>query len=1846
MAAVCPNKSLNEWISLENIFGEFDAHRIWMMSGRDYPSVLHGSLYLYLHNQPAEATSVLEQYYPSEDISRLESRPSLTSVISGMNSEVFADSNYLKWMQDSGLSQKVGLDKVYKNDKITKDGIRFTQITVHNVDTPEQEPTTNLDIAKQNNARAKEIITRLSDRLSQKLGIEYEMISPEEAEKLLSPTKTPWKGENAFFFGGRVYFVGDNITTEQVIHEFSHPLVRAIRVGNKEAFNNLYKELVNTPEGLLLIEETVTLYPELNREEDLFKEEVIVKALSRSVELKNLGQKTSKGFAGFIKNLLYNIRQILRKVFGSKVKVEKLSPETTIEELAALLQEEDFIIDNELVTDENIAAFVRDTRKYEQGLKDVEKSVLIDNVNRFYDVISNHVRKVRENKNYAEMRKILADEIGQGDLAEIKSTLRSYQTLENKMAEVAENAEFERQRMQALILSVLRMEEMIQRVKTHLLELKSKSDKDSLYKASYYGHLTKSWKNFVEESKKGLTDSGVPESADFYQKLSNISSAIDSSDRIIESIFKPVLAEVFEEQSKNLQAHIEKAHKDIMEQLRKKDASQAELDKEVSNYNQVKLDRSKFELLLEGKLGDANFMNSYLEGYLSNNDPVINSFALFIKNTKAAAEFSAQKKVNEFLKTLEPLYKDVGFSATRFTKTNKKMIFADKDGYVDDDGTFKERIVFTFLNRFKNYKYDLEALRHKIQSAKEKQDKDALRKSVTEMKELRRKWFHQEYAPEFYEREKIFEQSDLAMEARDDRQRILDEINAVRLSISDEFSMAEAQEEIKVLLDELRQLHSLRDLGGNLKTGTELEKAQILRQYREESRKFYEWKEIPQSFETSLNNYEQQLFNQGIIGEDAKVQRAIWIRNHTRTVINERFYEVRSSILNRIKEITSQLPEDQQSKLDISAAWSDIIDTVSGFRDNDGQPVGSDMSEGRVALIKQRQEEIIQAQSQLAGLSGLTLEEVDELNDIYSKLKNKEPVSQDERDRLTELSDKRSELSLTKLERSELRSLYASLRELQSKQATDYYLDILNNWMTKLNSPKQDITRDIADEFLKDPVLEQLLASDTNFRSWFLKNHVKRERYNPDTQQKEPVWERLYVWNVIVPNNPTYYKTTKLSTGEVIKGVPTLEHYSRNIRSEFRTKKVVGETIDNTGEWLPKDIKGSPYLNEDYDRLKREDPKLFKLLETLKSYHLKFQEGLPKTSKLYLEIPRFRKDNLEYLQTTNVAKQKMSAAGSYLKSIKDYFTHAKDDAEVGLNYEQNFSLVSTDMFDNEITRIPIRGKYDLDLDQVSLDITHSMARYMFSAEKQKALIEINPLAQALSQVVSNQEDNGIKDLKKVNKYNFVNRGIITYMNKKGKGVRQAAVNNLIERELYGKTVTGVGSGSPVLNKVVNFMFSRASFQFFALNIPPALVNRWSAMYQTMLSAAAGQYLNLRDYTKGRKWSTTAAAEMSQQIYNPGPKSLKLQMLEIFDPAQGRLEEKFGEGPSRSIARDAAGLSWLYSHRKWLEIEATFQLFAGMMHHVKVEQKIGKTTKQIDYIDAWEIKDGQIQLKEGIDPEWAVGGAKFLAQRNRMHEASNQLNGSFGKFDQPEGQRYILYRFVMFLKRYFTSMFMHRFAFNTSTGGSRYNIALGEMTEGRYITSMKSGARLIKTLGGHSYYMTPGEKRALLSNGIEIITLTLMNYMLTWMFDWDPEDEERFEKLRAKSGPLGAEDFKFGGWMSNHFLYMGIKLRSENQQFVPLPGLGMQDLIAMADPTSIAKGPTIELAGQVLTDLYNLTLGVERKAYYQRDIGPYSWQKEGALKTWNRLGKALGLSGTSVDPVMQIKNFTSMQALKR
>lgn len=1858
---------------------------------------------------------------------------------------------------------------------------------------------TSLSVLENSKTRALELLSKLVSNTE----IDVQFVTPEEAAFITSKAKNPYdakanpKIRPAFFYGGTTYFIKGMITTESVLHEFAHPMVKQIIETNPILFKSLMRDAMAADPSLLeaSIAEYEDLQEGLSKETDPVKkqelaeqlsktvaEEIIVKALTKAALLKENNLQAQPAFKKAITNILAAIKQLLRKAFGSKIDLSKLDSNTSLDELADMLQKGgNFQIDTQLVSKSDIVNYIDTTSDY---INDVERAInrigtedVIGLMRRVYEGTTKQIELILKNKNWQTMLNIFADEYKRGDLAEMRSNISKYaRELEDKTEVLLNEMKNTEDMSISLVTSMQRLDTMMRHMNSHLQDMyneikelteeeRNEEYKDNLGKAYYYGHFIKYWENYVKDAldvmRKANLDAGSP----MMNLLKTIEESMIQSRIKINNMTRPGLEQVIWEEWQPIAEKMQQKTDDMIKTLEEKGASAFKIDKEYKAfyglnkadylrfkklqedlkegktlvdddkkfydaafkqniYEGKNVTREKIELALKGQGVDQEYWNGYFEGYLYSTDPVIGGFALYYKRNMTEMQIRAQARQNEIVNDLAKVIKDAGINFTQIGALGEKIGFHDKTAYFNKTTKeVEEKFVWTLLHQFKNYRYDYDKFDYELEqlklnhiSSKNKEDEKAYTDKLAEKKKFIAKWFYQDFVDAYYDKDNILLETELGRKAYNIKEKIRSEINSLNGKLGDTYESEELSQQLKLRKRELAELYSLVNYDGSLKTGDEKTMAELLIAHKESISKFYERKPKQGVFENAYKkaetkNYEYlkktrpdlTIGSYEFLNELDKLMD-VWADENTYKSIKPEYYLLKSEKYKRVGELLNKPIERLNNKIkalksraslspsevveldklqnylaqakqkakdfDFSEANKIISNINSGFKDEDGQPNATEMNPGAIKKIKESHEEIEKIKEMWAS-SGLTAEEAEERVDL--KDKQKYGLTNDEELRLKDLNRKKIAFELTKAEREEVTNLFAELRDLDSKLATDYYLNTLNKWLNIINDAEvynafgfNEVDQSNVNRFYTYDVLSAAFKASPEFKKWFKENHYVKFEYNSILKTKEEVYKRISAWNIPIVNDPSFYETTTVTkmdgTPKTIPGKPDYRYFNTVIKKEYRTgydpltgkvKQIVGVHIDNQGKPLPKLIEGSPYINEEYSKLKDSDHNLFKVLDKITFHHLKNQEGLSRRNKLYMDFPRYEMSTLEKLQKTGLTKRKAKTTDALtriINNIKDFFYGARAGGDPSkLNYEDQNNLVRAAFYDDAVENIPIQGLYNLRIEDTSTDIITSMLRYMWSSEHHKQLIKMHPTASSLKTLLEDPL-NKIKEQNSIQEFQFKNFGVISWLNKKGKYVRKDAYNNFYNKFFLGETTTGYGANNAFLQNAQRVLMGGASTAFFAFNIPSALKNSLGLKFQAMIMAAAQNDLTISTLAKGEIFSMDYMTKLSfSDAYRKGSGTLSHQIVEIFDPIQDRLEDKFGTQFTRTLLKDVTSKGILFNFRKWVEIQAGVQVFAGMMH----KQQVKMGDKYIDYLDAWELNsDGKIQLKAGVDPEWGITydaegnpvvGRKFNEFRNRIHMVMNKLSGAYGKNDQPEMSRYIAFRFISFLRRYFTTMAVHRF------GKFRVNPGYGDLDEGYWLTSVKALSTIMRTQNLND--LAPKDKKALMQAFVELMAVNMLGFLVGLLFGWDDDDEERYERIRQRSAALQipgvAEDFdrefSLPGFLGLHVQNLMMQVKSENEQFVPFPGYGLGNVKQLLDLKSIAFGPTIDTYGKIAQDMLYWWQDSD-KQFYKRSVGPYEWQNEGGRKMWSSIAKMMSLTGANIDPGQALINADKAQKM--
>ena len=1894
----CPNKSSIEWKLFVKNFGEDNTWKIWLKNDSSTPSIEVATFQLFMDAEPTTAADLLVKHLSEQVKMKLKLGMDPNTLISLASKSLFNEYKFKDWARKERFYLEATLSEEEIAAPVVEEDPLVTMASVPQVNVFEQNENM---IRLLQGARAEEISKKLGDLVSKKRGVTNSLISEGEATIQLAKSDTPYNGKPVFIFTDNIYFIKNKIDLNTTLTEMSPALLFSMYKRDPKILDSTYQRIQDSPEGKELIDQIKANQPKLIEDSIEFKIEVLQSALEKGDSLKRglkenkdlTYSKLSEPFRLGLNAIIHNTRSELRDLVGKDA--NKVESTTTLNTLAETLAGKNFKVVMPTVTVDNVNTFSSELRgKIEETKRAIENNdtskIVQVMLNNFYN-ITGITRQQVKGAPYKDVRKHLIDEsTGKGLILKMANELHAVQTVstrDNKEKNITVANQ-----VLALVNSVASAEEFVKQM-THFLQdvkINNRDDKDSLTKVFYYSKNMRDWKSFVGETRDLMNAAGLDNNSALYNQLSHIETSIADAQKIIKQITEDSVTNVMHDMIREHSAKINQQFEDVIKDLNKnprpsdpawqKAMSEAQADK--IKYTVTK---ENVAALIRGDAGDANWWAGMFTNYSSNPNPLVAVFSIMIENAYTKAFNKMIKRTTTFDNTTEKGRAQAGMTGTDVRKENQVFIQEDSNfQYVD--GKLQEYKVRSFLQPVKNWRWGVKQLEVAVDDAIKTGDQEEIRKAHKELVDHKLKYFHQEYKPEYYIAESKLLETAAGVEAYAQRQEILDKIRLETGSNPSEYDIYQSYDETSELWKQYSKLSSLTDDFGNLKSDesidgkpSDLAVAKALQEHRKRVSPYYEYKEVSGSFEAALIAWEQQMITAH--PEESKdplwldKERKKWIAINTTQGFTPEYYSFVATQYEALQKLVAQLPKDIQDKNNVAEIYAEISDLLSSEKDMFGQPSRENMKDSKFNKIKELQEKINKLREDYDLKSGLSLNELAELEALNNKIdeadiNEDEKLNEQDKLRWKVLSNKRTSGMETAAIGRQMAQIFKILSALKGKVPTKEYLNTYNNYTPILGlQPLDELS---ASKILDREVAEELMTKDAVFAKWFLENHIKAVFIDFKTNKKDYRYERVAAWSIAVPKNPVHKLTTTLkrideATGQpvVISGAPNMKYRFRSVKAKYRTiplgttdaqknEEFVGKIIDNQGHFLPRthddngNLLNSPYVNGDYFRLEKEKPELFKLLGAMTKFHLESQQGTIYGGKLYLDLPRYRVDDLEKWQSGQVwsqLKQKGASVGAYTKAIisgagKQGANEAglmAGDFDAGLtnatleNEKEELETLSSMTFSSGREKIPITGTSKMSIEDASMDILTIIKMYGLSAEKQKVLMELDPIATGIINTISGNHTN---DLTAVQNHGKVTNSM-TPLSKGTNEIALKTITSLYNREFQGKIFNeGHLDG---LNKVTGAILGAASFNYFALNLPSAIKNYWGMLWQMNIEAAAGEYMNFTSLAKGKLWAKTAIKEWSTSIYGTSNNSLYIQMIKHFDPMRGKYEDSHADRSSRTFLKDVVSLTWLYSPRKFMELEGSLQLFGGMMAHTLIDRTVnGKTTK-IAYLDAFELNsEGIMSLKSGIDPAYDIDGAKYLEIRNTIHAKANDLNGSFSKFDKPQAQQYFAYRLFNFMRSYFTDMFLHRF------GTKRANYKLGKVRRGYYVESMLTISKIIKTLGKHLNTMNFEEKRATYKMLSDVSQMLITSFIVSVLFGFDEDDPDRFEKMRARSGALGTEEFEPLGFLANHTLTLLMKTQNENESFIPLSGFGLEDYVNMASSGSVAFNPTIKTYSKILADITGHAMpGEDASLYYQRDVGPYPWQQEESAKIWNHFFTSIGVTGSDIDPIKAAKSFEAV-----
>lgn len=1292
--------------------------------------------------------------------------------------------------------------------------------------------------------------------------------------------------------------------------------------------------------------------------------------------------------------------------------------------------------------------------------------------------------------------------------------------------------------------------------------------------------------------------------------------------------------------------------------------------------------------LLKGEKGDAGWFFSKFLPTISNPDIIIAAVAKRLKRVLDGVRLAVKSFRDKMSPELEKRDKVYGRGLS-IKQRNESLVYDTK---VMNPKSGEERFQRFIKSEFhEELYYDYDKLRFELNKAKDAKDEDAIKAAKKAVKAFEQEFFQSDYTSEYFRMTGMMDTEvtygGKRVTVREITGAIFEEIRSIEVGYGADV-LAEgalSPEHLQLrqdLWESYYRLMEIKNTDGTDKTGEDLKIANILKEYQENKRLVFKDVEMTNMFEKAKT---KMLLKYG----ESSPEYQKWYANNTRLKVSDKYYSDMDALMSELAAL-SHNPNAEK----ISNLYGELRTISQPFKDKDGFIQGQFMKSETVDRIKAIQAEIEELRDQVDEYTpdGFTYEEkqrVKELN--YQRINDPLNYDKYEMQELYAARDNRleadSDLKARVTRAKEIQSQLASMRTIQK---TKYYFDELAN--------QEQIFANGHGCTLKELKKDSELYEEFKQSDWYQENHTHKVKNVFDDEFGETVYNDIYT--------PIYIWTRNVPIKEYIEEVPARHFYRRETNTSYVNE--AGETIqllrdDNkdiqgrykaktNDEYRTEHGKDHKYLNKEYaalrtkydNRTASEKEKVdYENLLFLQKSMLDAQDGnVEQKYKLGLAVPFMEKDSFDRAIETK-GKNIKNYVGEMVDGLKRKLSRTEADANEGFAEEKSDLTKLATVDNDEVRFIPVKFTSRGEASNASYDVWGGVLNYVSSTIRKKSLDQELALINGLEEILGEKENQPKGEAKNA----IINSVMKTYLPDIEKRINlgsntrlevlKSFVNSVLfnEEHFEGYDILGINT-----QKLVDKMMHLSSVTMLGLAPVNWTVNWLSGQVQNMVEAAGGTYYNFKDYLSSKKeiYISTKHGhimkDMMSDFSKVGNKSFWGQIMEVWDPIQGETENELGHKTAWNNFRNILKAG-IFAGKIWGEWEIQMSSFIAFMKNLKVYNgKIidkesfltlklgtdftGMTGKElrkkriealqefdklsVTMLDILELKaDGQLGIKDQYAGAFEIGGKQFSDLVGKLHSMQKRINGSYAKFDNAYAGKSSLGRMMFFFRKYLIQLGMNRL------GQRRPDFEGMTVEQGFYITFAQSILKDLVTFRWNNLKnwenYSPKEMAAARQ------TLTDLTVMMTcWLIygmllGYDPDDPDKMKKLKEKS------------WAQQMTIYLMLKTKSETEQFIPLPGMGLDEIKRIYTNPSLIFSQTTNMMvmlKQVLQHTGGLVgISDTDSLYYSKkqsdaSIFGMTLKDKGDSKLFaNALQTFGGVSGKSWTPLDLLKGFQYSQRLK-
>jgi hypothetical protein len=937
------------------------------------------------------------------------------------------------------------IDKFYANElalemaEASKTENEARSAEINNIDSEE-------DFIKRQfeQARDYEIASKLGDKYQKAFGIDYSIVTPAEAALILEPTPTPYDPSvSAFFYANRVYFIEGNFKSNTVVHEFAHPLIKAIAFQNPKLFDSLYARLTGTVTGREALNRVNERYPELEEGSDRYREEALVTAIELDAEIKLSGIKTSDtAFDKFMENLLFAIKKVIQAL-TKKVTLKNLSSQTTRDQLVDMMLNEDFVIQDINYQTNMFAEFSKDTDQFLKELKAVEPKQIINIINKFHTEMSFQLNELRNSP------KKFKESLGKDAAANIRlirDYVKGYKTVDEDITDdelkdlldslVVDEADLNVRSLafinslSELMLFARKIEKIFNDIKASKEYLTEEGNQKIQYFKQYMERESKFLKDVLNEldmdssnklskeilSIKELMDRNIDKAKVLsfnYVKDFILANGISMQENVKKDLSDKIdlilKADGFTEDEINVFKDdlFQKLDVDNIRAISESDFNlprkptkfAKNIINEIKQYNNNKITEQTVDEYLRGHVRDLSLAGATFTPTGNIND-LFGTFVKAMKNKISDAEVLSQQEQMKFVENLKPLLTAVNWNPNNTNQLADMLLFADEKGIIDEQGNVTSYQAYSYLDKFKNWEFAQAQLMGNLKKAKLKGDKAEIKAAMQAMRDFERDYKIRIFTDEVYKVQDIWLQSntvydpttkknitisaDISLEAFNERKAALDDLatysNSSEFTSLDDLLEFTPSAEAKV---KYNNLYNLYDADGNYKQGVELQKVLVRRFYRQESRKFYESNPDTKKFQNDFDHFvNSELASLGITKDDNPERYEAEIKKFLAKNTRVAYTdEYYQEKTETLAEINAINEKAKGAEISkkLASLYEQRYSITNRVTDKDGEPNGAELGNESLNRLKDIEEEIIKYNAEFDRATGLSKDEAKKL---------------------------------------------------------------------------------------------------------------------------------------------------------------------------------------------------------------------------------------------------------------------------------------------------------------------------------------------------------------------------------------------------------------------------------------------------------------------------------------------------------------------------------------------------------------------------------------------------------------------------------------------------------------------------------------------------------------------------------------------------------------------------------------------------------------------------------------------------------------------------------------------------